>query len=102
MQAILVSLLVAGIHSGMAGLGGALAALRGADWLTLAEGAGEIIAPELGKIIGLKPSGNSIGSLIDGVIKAATDELTKQAVKDWLSANSETAMRLQPGMGTNY
>ena len=102
MQAILVSLLLAGIRGGLPSVGTGLAALSGADWLTLAEGAGEMIAPELGKLVGLKPSGNSVGSLIDGVIKAATDELAKEAVSDWLSANAEQAMKQQPGMGTNY
>lgn len=102
MEEIFVGLIVAAFHGGLPGVGGALAALTGEQWLTLAEGAAEAIAPKLASAVGLKPSGNTIGQIIDSAIKTATDELTKQAVKDWLSANAETAMRLQPGMGTNY
>jgi len=83
-------------------VGGALGAVTIGQWLTLAEGAAEAIAPSLASHLGLKVSGNSLGSIIDGIVKAATDELTKQGVKDWLAANGEGAIRLRPGMGTDY
>lgn len=100
MPAILISVLAAVING--ATPAAAIGALTTSQWLTLGESAAEAIAPELASRLGLKVSGNSIGGIVDSVFKLAADELGKAQVRSWLSANADEAMKLQPGMGTDY
>lgn len=100
MEPILVSLLLAAFNGGLPGIGAAITGLSGAQIVTLIEGAGGIIASELASHLGLRSSGNSLGQLVDGVVKTAVDEETKARVGAWLSANADEAMRLQPGISS--
>ena len=76
-----------------------LGALSAGQWGTLITGAAADLEPALARLLGLKSGGNSIGSLIDSAIKAAADDALKDGLRDWISANADAAMRLQPGMG---
>lgn len=76
-------------------------ALTAGQWGTLIGGAGAELEPEIAKLFGLKPAYSSLGALVDAVVKAATDDVTKQELGKWLSANADKAMQLQPGISSD-
>lgn len=97
MAAILATIISTIVQGGSAAT--AFGALTAGQWGTLIAGIGAEIAPELAKLFGLEPPYSSLGKLIDAVVKAASDDVAKQKMQEWLSANAEWVMKLQPGMG---
>lgn len=76
-----------------------LAGLTETQWTALIVGIGAELLPEVAALFGVKPAYPSLGSLIDAVLKTASDEIARQKIGEWLAANAEWAMKLQPGMG---
>jgi hypothetical protein len=92
---VLIEILAAVI--GGAPIGAVLAGLTDVQWLTLAAGVAEEAAPSIAEKLGLQHP--SLGALVEAVGKGLSDELAAKAAQDWLAANADAAMKLQPGMG---
>jgi hypothetical protein len=78
-------------------LGAVLAALTTVQWLALAAGVAEELAPSVAQKLGLAHP--SLAALVEAVGNGLSDELAAKAAEDWLAANADAAMKLQPGMG---
>lgn len=74
-----------------------LAGLTETQWTALIVGIGAELLPEVAALFGVKPAYPSLGALVDAVLKTASDEIARQKIGEWLSANAEWAMKLQPG-----
>jgi hypothetical protein len=79
-------------------LGDVLAALSTAQWLTLAVGVAEELAPDVAEKLGLQHP--SLAALVEAVGNGLSDELSAKAAADWFAANAAAAIREQPGAGS--
>jgi hypothetical protein len=75
-----------------------LAALTTAQWLVLAAGVAEELAPRIAQKFGLAHP--SLEALVEAVDNGLSDELAAKAAQDWFAANAAAAMRRQPGAGS--
>ena len=96
MEAILIGIL-ANIINGES-IGTVLGALTTTQWLSLAAGAGETIEPAIAKLLGLPSTFTSLGHLVDSIVKTFANDVAKAAIADWLAANADKAIELQPGI----
>lgn len=98
MPSILIPIIL-GLVKGQS-IGALLGALTGSDWLTLAEGVAGELVPELAAKLGLAHP--SLAELVKQISDGVLPPLAAKAAQDVLAANADEAMKLQPGMGTNY
>jgi hypothetical protein len=95
-EAILIPIL-ANIINGES-FGAVLGAVTTTQWLTLGAGAGQALEPAIAKLLGLPNSFTSLGHLVDSIVKTFADDAAKAAIGDWLEANADKAIALQPGI----
>ncbi|MGB6536644.1 MAG: hypothetical protein WBF58_11860 [Xanthobacteraceae bacterium] len=95
MTDVLIEILAA-VIGGMP-IGTVLAGLTDVQWVTLAAGVAEEVAPSIAEKLGLAHP--SLEVLVAAVGKGVSDELAAKAARDWFAANAAAAMREQPGMG---
>jgi hypothetical protein len=96
MEAIVIGILAAIIKGET--VGAVLDGVTASQWLTLVAGAGETLEPAIARLFGLPNSFGSLGELVDSIVKTFGDDVAKAAIADWLAANADKAIELQPGI----
>ena len=88
---------VANLAAGAAPMA-ALSAISDTAWVNLGVSALSAAPAELSALEGLSgPLSSLVQGVVSKVVSAGTSEIAAQAAKDWLAANGERAMQLQPG-----
>ena len=81
-----------------------LAGLTLPQWGAVAAAVANLLAPEATKEIEahLSKADPHLSTFIEDIIKNGPDAAAKAAFQSWTSANADEAMKLQPGIGTDY
>jgi len=95
------------VAQGLAAGGTLEATLAGVSlpqWGAIAASVANLVAPEATKAIEahLAKTDPEIAAFIRDVITNGPDSAAASMFKAWASANADEAMKLQPGMGTDY
>lgn len=82
---------------GGASLEGAAAALTASQWINIGAAVLEETPDVVQAVSGLH---GLLASVVSSVLNSGSAAIAAQAAQEWLKANAETAMRLQPGIST--
>lgn len=100
-EALVTALLPLGaklIESG--GIELALKSLTLPQWGEIAGAVGQLVAPKAMQT--LETRDPTLTEFLKNIVEHGPDAAAKLAFQMWTSANADEAMKLQPGMGTDY